>query len=122
MKSFDQLIKPVFQNPQSQPPTASACTESSPTPPNATCSGTAGTERLPATSAAPDSPTTGNPVSACGLTRSLSAGTRVRFSSLKQQVPIQVSGEFNKVKDDLKQIKCEGSKVCETSFLDIRKI
>lgn len=41
-------------------------------------SGTAGTAKPPATSAALVSLTTGNPVCACGLTRSLSAGTRVR--------------------------------------------
>lgn len=58
--------------------TARGCTVSSRTRLNATCSGTAGTARRPATSAAPDLPTTGKRACACGPTRSPSAETRVR--------------------------------------------
>lgn len=66
-----------LQSPQFQPPTAQDCTVSSLTNRNATSSGTAGMVKLLAISAAPDSLTTEKLVCACGLTRSLSVGTKV---------------------------------------------
>lgn len=77
-KTFDCTDFLLRQSPRSQLLTARGCTVFSLMRLNATCSGTAGTARLPATSAAPASLTTGNPASACGLTRSQSAGMRVR--------------------------------------------
>lgn len=91
LRSSRQYLFFCPQSLRSQPPTARGCTVSSPTLVNAMSSGIAGTARLPATSAAPDLHTTGNPVCACGPTRSPNAGTRVRNNRTLNQLtwPIQ---------------------------------